>query len=123
MIEKEFSTAALLSITTGILLEDFSLVHEAAEFVLGQPIMTHQFGSKKVVNALKSAVLEQHPDLHPELGNGIDKSNWKEKVEVLIQELGEKRIVKKGEKLNPFGIFEGIPKDKPVIFIETGNAN
>ena len=120
MTEKEVPTASLLSLTTGKLLcEDFSLVHEVAEFVIGQPIMTHHFASKKVVNALKSAVLEQHPDLLPELGNSIDKSNWKEKTEVLIQKLGKTRIIKKCEHLNPFDFFEGLPKEKPIILVHT----
>ena len=68
----DFSTAVLLSVTTGKLLcQSFSLMHEAAEFILGNPIMTHHFTSSEMNDLLCQNVLKQHPDLLPNLADDV----------------------------------------------------
>ncbi len=49
-----FSTAAIASISTGILLCRFSEMHEAAEFLMGYPIWTHHFGSGELFHKMQS---------------------------------------------------------------------
>lgn len=107
---REFRTEILLSITTGKLLcEDFSLMHEAAEFVLGAPIFTHHFANSEMNSMLRKTLLKQQPDLLPELGDDITPENWQEKVKVLIDKLGSKRTVTKGSGIGRMGATEGIP--------------
>lgn len=63
MIEtKSFDPAVLATLTTGtLLMEPFSLAHEAAEWVLGHPVWTHQFPT--MMPKLRAAVLAQFPDM------------------------------------------------------------
>ena len=60
--------AILASLTTGTLLVEFSLVHEAAEWIMGRPIWTHQFPS--MFDEIKSEVLSQFPDMPKEIVHG-----------------------------------------------------
>ena len=113
---RDFPTGVLLSITTGKLLcQSFSLMHEAAEFVLGKSIMTHHFMSSEMNDILCENVLKQHPDLLPNLADDVTPENWQEKTKALIDRLGETRTVTKGNGIVQMGITEGIPKDKVII--------
>ena len=47
--------AAVISAFTGKLAGPFSDMHEYAERVLGRPIFTHEFASKKVADELAAA--------------------------------------------------------------------
>lgn len=65
---KMLDPAALAGLTTGVLLTDFSALHEAAEQVTGHQIWTHEFGSKETSEALREAVLAQFPDMPITIG-------------------------------------------------------
>ena len=121
MIEqREIRTDILLSITTGVLLvEDFGLMHEASDFIMGYPMMTHHFASKDITTVLRDRVLSDHPDLTPEFGQGITPSNVKEKTNELVSRLGKTRTMTKGTDNKNFGILEGLPSDKNVILVKT----
>ncbi len=59
---KSFDPAVLATLTTGTLLvQPFGLAHEAAEWVLGHPVWTHQF--PKIMPKLREAVLAQFPKM------------------------------------------------------------
>jgi len=58
-----YPTEVLLSITSGILLSDFSAMHECVEFLAGEPVFTHQLAYKAFTEELKKAVLFQCPTL------------------------------------------------------------
>ena len=117
--KKEFKTEILLSLTTGKLLtEDFNDVHEASEFILGDFVFTHHFASDELWKKIRSLVLEQHPDLLPELGDDINRHNVWEKRDALIARLGETRFVVKGNGEAAMNAFEGIPKDKKVSVVK-----
>lgn len=62
---KTYSTAIVLSLTTGILLVQggFGDMVELCEYVAGHPIWTHELADKALVNKLVNAVYEQHPQL------------------------------------------------------------
>ena len=116
---REFPTAVLLSITTGKLLcQPFSLMHEAAEFVLGSPVFTHHFASSEMNEILRQNVLKQHPDLLPNLADDVTSENWQEKTKALVGRLGETRTITKGNGVGRMGITEGVPKDKRVIGVK-----
>lgn len=58
----EASTGVLLTITTGKFLADsFGEFHEAADVVMGQPLMTHQFASEAVEQQMRREAQRQHP--------------------------------------------------------------
>ncbi len=62
---KNFSTLAVAGIITGYTWDDhgFGPIHEAAEWVMGHALWTHEFALKTVWEALRVRVLAQHPDL------------------------------------------------------------
>ena len=53
MTKKE---AAIVSAYTGFLCGSFSDMHKYAEDVMGEPIFTHQFGSKEYCEKLKEKI-------------------------------------------------------------------
>lgn len=117
---KEFSTAALASITSRVLLCKFDEMHEAAEFVMGHPIWTHHFASKQLTEDMSKTLLAQHPGLPTEL-EGVNASNYLERLAELEATLGKTLTVTKGAGLTAMLPTDGIPdhlKDKTVI-VET----
>jgi hypothetical protein len=61
---KPLDPCALASLTTGTMLCDsFSAVHEAAEWMLGHPVWTHEFVDAEIQAAMISAVTAQFPDM------------------------------------------------------------
>lgn len=59
--EKAIDPAALATLTTGTVLVDFSQVHEAAEWLMGHSIWTHQLPA--LADEIKAAALSQFPGL------------------------------------------------------------
>ena len=109
--QKEIKTEFLLSLTTRKLItENFSDIHEAAEFILGDSIFTHHFASEDLWKKLTRLILNQHPDLSPELGNDINPNNVWDKRDELIERLGDTRVVVKGNGEGAMSAFEGIPE-------------
>ena len=77
---REFPTAVIATIATGRLLCEFSLMHEAAEYLMGHPIWTHQFASGSGLNsAMEMAILRQCPKMPTKL-NGVTRENWRERA-------------------------------------------
>ncbi len=66
METKSFDPAVLAGLTTGIVLTDdgFSPMHEAAEWVMGHPIWTHQFPT--MLPAIRDAIVAQFADMPTE---------------------------------------------------------
>ena len=50
MTKKE---AAIVSAYTGILIGDFSELHEYVEEIMGRPVFTHEMGSKEISDEIK----------------------------------------------------------------------
>lgn len=99
METREFSTPALASLTGHKLMsESFSEVHEAAEFVAGHPIWTHEFADKSNVENLRKIVLEQHPDLADFDDSDVTPENVVARRADLIEQFGATRILTKGDK-------------------------
>jgi len=92
---RAFDVAVLVSITSGVLLvQPFSKVHEACEWLMGHPVWTHELGSEATVNRIKAAVLAQHPDLPSEVT--ADRNNWDAVAASLRETYGATRDVAKG---------------------------
>src|SRR5258708_4168087 len=93
---REFPTAVVASLSSGVLLCDFSAMHECAEFLMGHPIWTHHFASKDLWQAMQAAILEQCPGM-PVAMDGVTKENCGERVAALEAELGATQILRKGD--------------------------
>lgn len=119
MIEtREFPTAVIASISSGIMLCDtFSAIHEAAEYLMGHPIWTHHFADKQLVEDMRSSVVAQCPGM-PARDGEITPENWREKLAALLVEHGPTQTIRKGDGLTAMLPTDGIPdhlKDKTII--------
>lgn len=92
-ISKTYPTEVLLSITTGRLLCNFSDMHECCEFLVSQPIWTHEFASKGRVEQLKAAVLAQYPEFATVDAEGVTKDNWQEFKARMIEQFGAEKEI------------------------------
>lgn len=118
---RDFPVAVIASISTGIVLCKFSDMHEAAEYLMGHPIWTHQFADRTLVDEMKRAIAEQCPGMVTE-ARGIDSTNWQEFVAKLEADLGKTVRIRKGSGLTAMLPTDGIPdhvKDS-VVTIKTG---
>lgn len=121
METKAFSTASLASLTTGRLFCNFSDMHQAAEYLMGHPIWTHEFAVKAMWDLMKAKLLEQHPALPTEAD--CDETNWEAWRDQLVAKLGPTLTITKGEEVrgaDPITTARNIiGKDKPIIAVAT----
>ena len=94
MESKMFSTLAAVSLVSGRLLCSFSDMHELAEWVMGYPIWTHEFGHRPMMAQVRNALLQQHPALASYCD--IDAENWRERGEEASLQLGAELLITKG---------------------------
>lgn len=114
---REFPTAVIASISTGVLLCEFSKLHEAAEFLMGHPIWTHHFASKQLTEDMKRAIAEQCPGMPTEI-EGINHDNYLTKVAEIEAEIGKTVRIRRGSGVTAMHPLDGIPDGKPVIVVK-----
>lgn len=122
METKDFSTSAIASLSSGVLLCKFGEMHEAAEYLMGHPIWTHHFASKELWKEMQQTILSQCPGMPTEFPSEIGSENWPEFKAKLEAEFGPVVKIKKGDGLTAMLPTDGIPdrlKDK-TIFVEIG---
>lgn len=85
---RAFSTAAVLSLTTEVLLCEFQEMADLCEYLLGEPIFTHSYANRKLVEHLQSEVLRQHPLLEVVDVEGIGKDNWQAFLATQVEVFG-----------------------------------
>ena len=105
---RDFPTAAIASLSTGVLLCEFGEMHEAAEFLMGHPIWTHHFASKKLCEEMRKTILEQCPGMPTDLP-GANKENYLERLAEIEIELGKTVRIRKGGGLTAMLPTDGIP--------------
>lgn len=88
---KDFDPAVLGAFTTGVLMTEFSPVHEAAEWLMGHPIWTHEF--PRLSDKMKAAALAQYPDLPTEVAEG-----WEATRDAIRARYGETVSVVQGDE-------------------------
>ena len=118
---RDFPTAVIASLSSGISLCNFSEMHEAAEFLMGHPIWTHHFAQKGLWEEMQKTILAQCPGF-PTTLEGVTSENYKERIAQLEADLGPFVKIRKGGGLTAMLPTDGIPdhlKDK-TIAIETG---
>jgi hypothetical protein len=115
---REFPTAVIASISSGIMLcENFSLIHEAAEFLMGHPIWTHHFADKQLTADMRATVAAQCPGM-PARDGDITPENWRERLAELETKFGKTQIIRKGDGLTAMLPTDGVPdhlKDRTVV--------
>lgn len=114
---REFSVAAIASLSSGILLCPFEEMHEAAEYLMGHPIWTHHFASKDLSEAMRHKVLEQCPGMPTVLAN-VTHENYERRVAEIEAEFGSKVVrIRKGDGSTARSPLDGIPDGKPVTLV------
>lgn len=118
METKAFSTAAVVSLSSGLLLCNFGEMHEAAEYLMGHPIWTHEFASKPMWDLMKSKLLEQHPGLPVE---SDESQPWQDFLAAACVKFGETLTLTKGDEVraaDPMTTARAmLGPDKPIIAI------
>ena len=117
---RDFPTAVIASLSSGVLLCKFGDMHEAAEYLMGHPIWTHHFGDKVLWNEMQRTILEQCPGMPTDI-QGVTPENYLARVADIEAELGPKITIRKGSGLTAMLPTDGIPdhlKDK-TIFVES----
>lgn len=121
MNTKQFKLGVVLSLTTGKLLCEFSELHEAAEYVLGHPVWTHEFADEQTVERIRNAVVTQHPGLADVDAKGVTKENWKEFLAAKEALYGEQITLQEGTQVreeSPLESLERMVPGKPVLVLK-----
>lgn len=118
METREFPTAVVASLSSGITLCEFSAIHELAEFLMGHPIWTHHFADKELWQAMRSAIQAQCPGMPTELV-GVTKDNYREHIAALKARHGPTQRIRKGDGSTAMSPLDGIPPGKPVIVVKS----
>jgi hypothetical protein len=114
---REFPTAVIASLSTGVLLCKFGDMHEAAEYLMGHPIWTHHFADHALTSEMKRTIAEQCPGMPTEI-EGVTKDNYLTKLVAIEAEIGKTVRIRKGGGLTAMLPTDGIPdhlKDKTVM--------
>lgn len=114
---REFPTAVIASISTGILLCTFGEMQEAAQFLMGHPIWTHHFASKELSADMCRAIAEQCPGM-PMAGDIEGGPTWREQLAKIVAEIGPTVHIRKGSGLTAMLPTDGIPEGIEVITVE-----
>jgi hypothetical protein len=117
---RDFPTAVIASLSSGILLCKFGDMHEAAEYLMGHPIWTHHFADKNLWSEMQKTITEQCPGMPTDLPD-VTKDNWENKRVALEAEFGATVKIRKGSGLTAMLPTDGIPdhlKNK-TIFLRT----
>jgi hypothetical protein len=120
-IKKKFKTVVIGQVVTGLSLgAPFGDTHEAAEFIMGHPIWTHEFASKDVWTKLRDKVLKQLPDW-PSWKSEWKEAGWNYYIKQLEAKYGPEVEIEGGDEArteSPMQSLARIAGSKPVIAIQ-----
>lgn len=114
---RDFPTAVIASISTGVLLCDFGAMQEAAEYLMGHPIWTHHFADKQLCDEMKLTIAAQCPGMPTEI-EGVTAENYLAKLAEIEQAIGTTARIRKGGGLTAMLPTDGIPdhlKDNTIV--------
>ena len=113
---REFPTRVIASLSSGVLLCDFSKMHEAAEYLMGHPIWTHQFADKDLWREMQQAIAQQCPGMPMDL-SVVTKDNFEHIAQKLEEEIGITVTIRKGSGLTARLPTDGIPGHAKIITV------
>lgn len=109
---RDFPTAVIASISTGVLLCKFSDMHEAVEYLMGHPIWTHHFADEKLCEDMRRAIAGQCPGMPLRGDEGdakdVNGDNYLQYAAKLEAELGKTVKIRKGGVLTAMLPTDGI---------------
>jgi|KBSSwiStaDraftv2_1062776.scaffolds.fasta_scaffold1102557_2 hypothetical protein len=108
METRDFPSAVIASLSSGVLLCKFSEMHEAAEYLMGHSIWTHHFASKDLWKEMQRTILEQCPGM-PTDATGVNADNYTEFAGKLEADVGKTVKIRKGGGLTAMLPTDGIP--------------
>ena len=114
---RDFPTAVIASLATGVLLCEFGKMHEAAQYLMGHPIWSHQFGDREFNGEIKRTISEQCPGMPTDLPEA-NRNNWQDHLAKIVADLGPTVRIRKGDGLTAMLPTDGIPdhlKNKTII--------
>lgn len=121
---REFPTLVILSIVTGSLVCEFDKVHEAIEWMAGEPVWTHQL--PRVSREIQAAMLVRRPELAAAVAEAehVTHDNYRDWVARWVERYGETMTVERlsatqHASKNPIAELTEMAPDKPVIVVET----
>jgi hypothetical protein len=114
---REFPTRVIASLSSGVLLCDFSAMHEAAEYLMGHPIWTHHFADKDLWQEIQRTIAEQCPGMPLDL-SVVTKDNFEHIAQKLECEIGKTVTIRKGGGLTARLPTDGIPDHVTVITVQ-----
>jgi hypothetical protein len=118
---REFPTEVIVSAATGMLLAEFSPVHEFYTYMAGEPVFTHQI--PRLAREVKPALLERHPELAPtcQEAEEITQENWQQYRDRFIERHGAMMTVEplkaaEHESIDPLSeLAEMVHPDRIVV--------
>jgi hypothetical protein len=113
---RDFSTAIIASLSTGITLCEFSEIGDAAEFLLGHPIWSHHLSDETICSDIKRMIAEQCPGMPADLQN-VSTENYRDHIVRLEREFGKTVKIRKGSGLTAMlptdGIAQSLEEEPP----------
>ncbi len=116
METREFPTAVIASLSTGVALCEFDKIHEAAEYLMGHPIWTHHFADEALWKAMRHKVFDQCPGM-PFVMTNVTRDNYQEHVAALEEEIGPTVTIRKGDGKTAMSPLDGLPEGKSTIIL------
>ena len=116
---REFPTAVIASLSTGISLCNFGDMQEAAEYLMGHPIWTHHLADKKLLAEMQRTIAAQCPGMPTEIVD-VTKDNYLAKLADIEANIGKTVTIRKGGGETAMSPFEGIPdhlKENPIAVV------
>jgi len=115
---RQFSIGAVLSVSSGRMLCDFSEMHECIEYLVGTSVWTHQLADRKFVDELKAAVIRQHSALVEFDADVVTTENWQDIVKAATKKFGATLALHPmGEPEHYEGAFTRPLKGKKVVVV------
>ena len=114
---RDFPTAVIASLSTGVLLCKFEEMHEAAEFLMGHPIWTHHFADANLMDEMRRTIAEQCPGM-PMMGYLEGGETWRDQLSKIEADIGKTVRIQKGGGLTAMLPTDGIPnrlKDNTIM--------
>lgn len=112
--QKALPTLAVATLTTGIcLVEGFAGVGEAANWIMGHLVWTHELGP--ACERIREIVKARYPDFPMELGDGAD---WQKVREDVLDRYGAEIAFERGSEVRTASPEDTLPPGIEVIVVD-----
>lgn len=116
---KKFKLESVLSAVRGILLCPIGDVYDVLNFLTGDNLYTHQL--PRAGEICQAPVFAQHPFLKDIVLDGINRQNWKERLDEIKSKYPnevELSPIQNWEHKDPIGELQDMVGDKPIAIVQ-----